>query len=143
MFLTPCACGVAVRVLEATYEDSPLGHSSFGRLIGQTFAADMAQNFAHDNELHSLLNFTSVNPKGRQLLQALTQASQTAFPNLMLELQGMSDGSGLSLAVLQVNNFREELVQVSHHRSIPPLHRSIPLIHRSTFAAPPHYRCRT
>ncbi|XP_077212333.1 uncharacterized protein LOC143847403 [Tasmannia lanceolata] len=81
-----------------------------GFLIGQKFSSLIKSRVATDLILQlQLIPFMS-SPRGRSLVQALSESNRKKFPRYWDELLGTAEGSGVSVLDILLLNFRKEIL---------------------------------
>ncbi|KAL3854892.1 hypothetical protein ACJMK2_014128 [Sinanodonta woodiana] len=92
-------------------------HYEVGHSIGSVFREQIQKYFSSSNIVQScLLPFYNTN-KGRDIFAEYRKAAEICFPQYVTEIQGMSDGSGMSFENLFLLNMAKE-IQIVHYAEV-------------------------
>lgn len=83
---------------------------NMGLQIGRRFEHLIKSRISKDPFLHSQLLPFAATQEGQQLIEALSASNKSRYPRYWYELQGLADGSCVSLLEVLLLNFRKEVM---------------------------------
>eukprot|EP00930_Biecheleria_cincta_P038013 TRINITY_DN26114_c0_g1_i1.p1 TRINITY_DN26114_c0_g1~~TRINITY_DN26114_c0_g1_i1.p1 ORF type:complete len:534 (-),score=52.77 TRINITY_DN26114_c0_g1_i1:37-1638(-) len=99
----------AVPSITVRCQDTELGHWQCGKSIGARFKSRIHAAFNKDATVQELFRKVRETHRGKEVFQSLVSHANQRYPLYLAELNGTAVGSNLSMDLILVANFQQEL----------------------------------